>query len=585
MSLPRTARRHGIAGVAVASALLDFAAPAAAETVTTLADSGAGSLRAALDGAAPGATIDFQAGLQGTIQLDSTLEIDTSLTIAGPGARRLAVSGKDASRVFRVRGAGTEAEIRDLTIRDGLVPPTHPMGGGLLADDGAQRIRLVRVAVLENEASTTTTDLPLGGGIGVVDGTLELVDSTVAGNRAVNGGGGGVMVGDPAGFVIRGTTIAGNSASAGGGVVSFDSTGSITDSTIAGNTATTSGQGLLASDDGEITVGRSLLSGNGCGGPILSAGGNVSDAACFAAPQASDTVDPAAQVGSLADHGGPTDTMLPVPASPAVDHVGGACAAADQRGVPRPQGGACDAGAVEVRSAQLTASGPLALGTVLVGEQGSPVSTIVTNAGDRDAVITAIDLTGPSEVQAVPAGACAVSQTLAPGASCTLAARLAPTSAGLKQATYTVSLAGSSLDVAVTGTGQAPPPPGNSGGGDPPPSDPPPSPPPASSASAVVLGTGAKAAKTGKVKLRLRCQAAGIARCAGTLTLRIGARKLTRRYSIAAGKEGLVTLKLAAGDRRKLAQRRSLRSSVSVVTTQGDGSRRTTHTGAFKLRS
>jgi hypothetical protein len=180
-----------------------------------------------------------------------------------------------------------------------------------------------------------------------------------------------------------------------------------------------------------------------------------------------------------------------------------------------------------------------------------------------------------------------VSQTLAPGASCTLAARLAPTSAGPKQATYTVSLAGSSVGVAVTGTGEAPPPPGgqHSGGGDPPPSDPPPPPPPASSASAVVLGTGAKAAKTGKVRLRLRCQAAGIARCAGTLTLRIGARKLTRTYSIAAGQEGLVTIKLAAGDRRKLARRRSLKSSVSVVTTQGDGSRRTTHTGAFKLRS
>ncbi|HEX5782635.1 MAG TPA: hypothetical protein VFX80_11975, partial [Solirubrobacteraceae bacterium] len=97
MRLPRTARRHGIAGVAVASALLVLAAPAAAETVTTLADSGAGSLRAAINSAAPGETIDFQAGLQGTIQLASTLEIDRSLRIDGPGARRLAVSGMDAS--------------------------------------------------------------------------------------------------------------------------------------------------------------------------------------------------------------------------------------------------------------------------------------------------------------------------------------------------------------------------------------------------------------------------------------------------------------------------------------------------------
>lgn len=582
MRLPRTARRHGIAGVAVASALLVFAAPAAAETVTTLADNGAGSLRAAIEGAPPGETIDFQPGLQGTIQLASTLEIDTSLRIDGPGARRLAVSGMDASRVFHVRGAGTDAEIRDLTIRDGSVPGTHPMGAGLLADDNAVRVRLVRVAVVDNEAASTT-DLPLGGGIGVVAGTLELFDSTVAGNRAPDGGGGGIMVGDPAGLVIRGSTIVGNSASAGGGVVSFDSAGTISDSTIAGNTATTSGHGLLSSDGGEITVERSLLSGNSCGGPILSAGGNVATTACFAAPQASDAVDAAAQVGSLADHGGPTDTVVPVPGSPAVDHISGACASQDQRGVARPQGSGCDAGAIEVRAGQLNASGPLALGTVLVGSQGSPVSTTVSNTGDRDAVITAIDLTGSSEVQAVPAGACAISQTLAPGASCTLAARLAPTSPGPKQATFTVSLAGSSVDVTVIGTGEATAPPaGQNGGGGTPPNDPPP---PASSAAAVVVGTGAKAAKGGKVKLRLRCAAVGVARCTGSLMLKLGARRLTRSYSIAAGKEGLVTLKLAAGERRRLAKRRSLTSSVSVITTQGDGSRRTTHTGAFKLRS
>jgi hypothetical protein len=580
------ARRHGIAGVALASALLVPAASAAAETVTTLADAGPGSLRAAIAGAAAGDTIDFQAGLQGTIELTGTLEIAKDLRIDGPGARLLAVSGMDAARVFHVSGAGTEVEIDDLTIRDGLVPPAHPMGGGLVADGNAERVRLERVAVLDNEASTTTADVPLGGGIGVAAGTLQLVDSTVAGNRAPGGGGGGVMVGDPAGFVISGSTIVGNSASAGGGVVSFDSVGNISDSTVAGNTAATSGRGLLSSDDGTITVARSLLSGNGsavCGGPIVSAGGNVSDAACFAAPQASDVADAAALVGSLADHGGPTDTV--VPTGPAVDHVTAACAATDQRGVARPQGAGCDAGAVEVRAGQLTASGPLALGTVQLGRQGAIVSTNLTNTGDRDAVITAIDVSGPAASEVVPAGACAVSQTLAPGASCTLGARLAPTSAGPKQATYTVSLAASSVAVAITGTGEEAPAASNPPSSQSPPPQTTQDPPPASSATASLIGVGTRARRNGRFAVRLSCAATAAARCAGVVTLKLGARSLSKPFAIAAGRTATVSLRLAKADRRKLAKRRSLTSLVTVVTTQPDGSRRTTHSGSFKLRS
>ena len=44
-----------------------------------------------------------------------------------------------------------------------------------------------------------------------------------------------------------------------------------------------------------------------------------------------------------------------------------------------------------------------------------------------------------------------------------------------------------------------------------------------------------------------------------------------------------MTLKLGAGDRRNLARKRSLKSAVTVVTTQPDGTRKTTHQGSFKL--
>src|SRR5262245_52493397 len=60
-------------------------------TVTSLADSGMGTLRA---GVASGAdTIRFAPALHGTIPLASEIAIGANLTIIGPGANRITVSG------------------------------------------------------------------------------------------------------------------------------------------------------------------------------------------------------------------------------------------------------------------------------------------------------------------------------------------------------------------------------------------------------------------------------------------------------------------------------------------------------------
>src|SRR6516162_8976066 len=67
-------------------------------TVTNTLDSGAGSLRAAIDGAHNGETIVFAPSLDGrTITLTSgELLIRHDVTIAGPGAGELTVSGNKA---------------------------------------------------------------------------------------------------------------------------------------------------------------------------------------------------------------------------------------------------------------------------------------------------------------------------------------------------------------------------------------------------------------------------------------------------------------------------------------------------------
>ena len=69
----------------------------------------------------------------------------------------------------------------------------------------------------------------------------------------------------------------------------------------------------------------------------------------------------AAKLSALGNHGGPTQTLLPVPGSPLLDAVptgGPGCSGPerDQRGVPRPQGPRCDIGAVERIKTELAAT-------------------------------------------------------------------------------------------------------------------------------------------------------------------------------------------------------------------------------------
>src|SRR5687767_2542582 len=92
-------------------------------SVLNLLDSGAGSLREAVVEAnsAPGADLIRFApeARDGTIALTGgQLSITDDLTIEGPGADRLTVSGNDASRVFRI-GSGVAVSIDGLTISHG----------------------------------------------------------------------------------------------------------------------------------------------------------------------------------------------------------------------------------------------------------------------------------------------------------------------------------------------------------------------------------------------------------------------------------------------------------------------------------
>ncbi|MBI3881172.1 MAG: hypothetical protein HY301_14055 [Verrucomicrobia bacterium] len=181
------------------------AAGAATLVVTNLADDGPGTLRQAITNAASGDLITF--ATHGTITLtNGELFITNNLTLLGPGATNLAISGNQASRVFNV-GSNTSVGISELTVRDGKAAnnyyanysPASP-GGGIF-NQGA--LALTNCSVTANTAGYGVSpiypvlSLPGGHGGGIYStGPLSLMGCTLSSNRAGDGGGAGAAGGN-----------------------------------------------------------------------------------------------------------------------------------------------------------------------------------------------------------------------------------------------------------------------------------------------------------------------------------------------------------------------------------------------------
>jgi beta-glucanase (GH16 family) len=354
--------------------------------VTTLADSGEGSLREALGMIADGGTITFAPALAGgTIPVGTELVADRSVTIAATAAPGIVLDGQGEGRVLRVT-TGATVSLHHLVVAN---------GAGTLQGGGVQNLgtlHLDHVVVRDNVIPNTGGDPDFQlGGAGIYNGTnavLTLTDSTVADNTSANQPGGGIygffgsditimrstisgnVSGDVAGGLrslgdatIVNSTFSGNVSTAwhGGGIFHTDGDLTVTNSTFAENVAPAgTASGILVATFGapaSATLTNNILQGNGgafaCaiegGGAatITSGGGNViSDGSCN--PEATDQSSTDALLEPLADNGGPTLTHALGVGSAAIDAAGAAaCPATDQRGVTRPQGAGCDAGAFE----------------------------------------------------------------------------------------------------------------------------------------------------------------------------------------------------------------------------------------------
>jgi hypothetical protein len=249
------------------------AALASTFTVTSVNDAGAGSLRQAVSDANGNAGPDaivFAPGVVGKISLTSgDISVTDSVTITGPGAKVLTISGRHASRVFIIDDGNLTGDspvaISGLTLADGATgnctPPQATNGGGALRS--RESLTLTNVIVRDSFAAGSGGGLafqPTQAGQSLTVQGSEFVDNRAGCNGATtSASGGGLEVG------IDGS--AANTVSA---------TVLIQDSRIAGNWAVRSGGGLRLLTPGSITLKNVVVSGNsatGAGGGLFVAYG------------------------------------------------------------------------------------------------------------------------------------------------------------------------------------------------------------------------------------------------------------------------------------------------------------------------
>jgi hypothetical protein len=247
-------------------------------TVTNVGDGGAGSLRYEIAQAQSGDTIVFNfatVGKHGTINLNnyphtiyvsSELVLNKNLTIQGPGAGLLTISGYSfefgsayRTRIFEVDGAAVT--LSGMTLSDGgghdssEYSPASPEGpdysqygyaGGAILNRGT--LTISGCTLSNNSAPDPTNDVDLtwfpydnygNGGAIYNAGALTVSGCTLSNNSAGEDGGGIYNVGSA---TVNGCTLTGNSATHwdGGGIYNANylaSSLTVLDSIFSGNSS------------------------------------------------------------------------------------------------------------------------------------------------------------------------------------------------------------------------------------------------------------------------------------------------------------------------------------------------------------
>lgn len=337
---------------------------------------GAGSLRQAIsdnNALGGGNAIIFSNIVTGTITLTSgELLITRDVTIVGPGAAVLSISGNAVSRICTITNAAI-ATISDLTITGGRPTDTgvgNAHGGGIR---NYATLFLSRCMIVQNSIAIAGYS---GAGL-YNSGTAQLRDCTFQNNKggAIWGG----AVANYGALTATNCTFTGNSAPFGGGIANYSQL-AVSSCTFLGNYSDNFDSGGIW-NTGAATVGNSIMASNPPGSDVFgvytSQGYNfvgvIAGSTGFNAV-GDQTGNTNALLGPLQNNGGPVYTLAPLSNSPVIDHGNSGGTATDQRGRPRPYdnpgiinatlGDGADIGAVEVGPVVVTTTNDTGAGSL-----------------------------------------------------------------------------------------------------------------------------------------------------------------------------------------------------------------------------
>ncbi len=333
-----------------------------------------GTLKYVVANVAADAVVTFAPNVHGkTITFTSagggTLGFSKNVTIWGPGASLVAVSGNDKLRVFANSTSTVAITLHGLTIRNGNATGSN---GGALNNNGIATVtscvfmnnQAINVGGAINSSRTLTVDgcsfvgnyAPSGGTVYQnSNGSATIRNSLFSANLGpVNGVGVAASTANITNCTITSPVTDGGTAV----MATSNATLRVSHSTLVGTTGLT--VGVLGGSSGTVVLKGNILSAFGSAitpssTTVTSLGGNTLDAADpdFTA-QPTDAVGVALGLDPLGSYGGLTQTIRLKATSSAIDRVAGPCTDAqgnaivtDQRGFARPAGASCDSGAFE----------------------------------------------------------------------------------------------------------------------------------------------------------------------------------------------------------------------------------------------
>lgn len=309
------------------------------------------------------------------VELDASLPvINSHITIEGSG---YAVSGATQYRIFAVRSGrfiinnllmtsghagdfgGTLASLEGstVTINNSIIDSSWADEGGAIYHEGPVSIR--NSTIVNNRAV-------LGGAIRNFGSILTIDGSHFWNNKAgcrnrigtcdhYSGDGGAIYSRANSDIRITNSTFTGNSApETGGAIFAFDNL-SIVNSTFVGNTAETGGGIIMNRGLSPVILLQNNIvidsKGGDCVGIRRGVSDNfISDGSCFA----DFSGDP--RLGDLEQPEDGSPAYYPLLEDSLAIDTGQSCPSSDQIGTRRPQGTACDLGAVEYVSAEIIAT-------------------------------------------------------------------------------------------------------------------------------------------------------------------------------------------------------------------------------------